>query len=170
MRRLIFIAVLAGGCSMPSLSPYRIDVQQGNYVTQEMVSKLKPGMTRAQVRYALGAPLIVDPFHTDRWDYVYMYNKAGRLAEQRRIVVIFEGDKLLRVDGDIVPAIATPGDKTQAKPSAIAPPASAGGREAGGPPESPGSALPESSSANAGGEQPKEEKGFFGRMLDTLGF
>jgi outer membrane protein assembly factor BamE len=89
---------------LPSLTPYKIDVQQGNYVNQQMVAKLKPGMTRAQVRFILGTPLVVDPFRTDRWDYVYLLNKRGEVTEQRRIAVIFEQDKLKRIEGDVVAA------------------------------------------------------------------
>ena len=92
---------------IPGLGPHKIDIQQGNYVTQDMVAKLKPGMTRSQVRFALGTPLIVDPFHADRWDYVYVLQKGGRVVEQRRIVVVFQDDKLLRIEGDIVPSTTT---------------------------------------------------------------
>jgi outer membrane protein assembly factor BamE len=89
---------------VPGLTPYKVDIQQGNYVTQDMVDKLKPGMTKSQVRFALGTPLIADPFHNDRWDYIYVMQKGGRLAEQRRMVVVFSDDKLQRVEGDVKPA------------------------------------------------------------------
>ena len=92
---------------VPGLTPYKVDIQQGNYVTQDMVDKLKPGMSRSQVRFALGTPLVTDPFHNDRWDYVYVMQKSGRVSEQRRIVVVFSEDKLLRIDGDVKAA----GDK-----------------------------------------------------------
>ena len=87
---------------MPTLQPHKIDIQQGNYVTQDMVAKLKPGMTRSQVRFALGTPLIVDPFRTDRWDYVYLMRKQGNLVEQRNVTVVFKGDLLDRIEGDVV--------------------------------------------------------------------
>lgn len=90
--------------NLPGLAPHQIDIQQGNYVTQEMVAKLKPGMSRRQVRFALGTPLVVDPFHADRWDYVYVLQKQGRRVEQRHIVVIFKDDKLQRIEGDVKPA------------------------------------------------------------------
>ena len=89
---------------LPGLTPHKIDIQQGNYVTQDMVSKLKPGMSRSQVRFALGTPLIADPFHPDRWDYIYVLQKKGKVQEQRRIVVVFQDDKLARVEGDVTPA------------------------------------------------------------------
>lgn len=81
------------------LSPYRIDVQQGNYVTQDMLAKLKPGMSRSQVRFALGTPLLMDPFRTDRWDYVYTMQKGGEQVAQHVITVVFRGDQLDRIDG-----------------------------------------------------------------------
>jgi outer membrane protein assembly factor BamE len=108
MLRVIVMIFLLAGCKqvpmLPSLTPYKIDVQQGNYVNEEMVAKLKPGMTRAQVRFILGTPLVVDPFRTDRWDYVYLLKKGGAVMEQRRIAVIFEHDKLKRIEGDVVAA------------------------------------------------------------------
>lgn len=104
----VCIALLASGCGgssgVPILSPYRIDIQQGNAVTKQMVAKLKPGMTRSQVRFALGTPLVVDPFRTDRWDYVYYYETPGAPREYRHIVVVFKGDRLERIEGDVVPS------------------------------------------------------------------
>lgn len=73
-------------------------------MTQEMVAKLKPGMTRQQVRFVLGTPPVVDPFRQDRWDYVYYFNKNGKLIEHRRLVLLFDGDILKRIEGDVVPA------------------------------------------------------------------
>ena len=107
----IVLAVFVAGCQsvtgIPGLHAYKIDIQQGNYVTQDMVAKLKPGMTKAQVRFALGTPLVTDVFHPDRWDYVYVLNKKGKLLEQRRIIVVFQDEKLLRLEGDVVPAPET---------------------------------------------------------------
>lgn len=105
---ILCIAVAASGC----LKIYSPEVQQGNLVNQEMVDKLKPGMTRAQVRFVLGTPLVVDPFHADRWDYVYFYKASFNGApETRRLTVIFEGDALARMEGDVTtgaPATETP--------------------------------------------------------------
>jgi len=109
MRFFIFLAAAfaLSACKqnveLPSLiSPYRIDIQQGNVVTQEMVSKLKVGMTRSQVRFVLGSPLVTDMFHSDRWDYVYTMQKQGKPEERRRLTVIFDGDKLATLEGDVV--------------------------------------------------------------------
>ena len=96
---------LLAGCSFDSLvgvvSPYRIDVRQGNYVDQEMVSQLRRGMTRDQVRYVLGTPLVVGMFREDRWDYVYRYRPGHEDAQQRVISLFFDGDVLDRLEGDV---------------------------------------------------------------------
>ena len=108
MRRILPVALglLAAGCSyVPNLTPHRIEIQQGNFITQEMVAQLKPGMTRDQVRFALGTPLVSDPFHGDRWDYIFVRQRANRPeVERRRISVFFEADKLVRTEGDVVAA------------------------------------------------------------------
>ena len=104
----ICVALSACGMSMPGvddlpgLKPYRINVQQGNALTQEMVAKLKPGMTRSQVRFVLGTPVVQDAFHANRWDYVYMFTEGHKETRSRRLTVIFEDDKLLRLEGDVV--------------------------------------------------------------------
>ena len=197
---LMIVPLLAGGCSqvpalpaIPSLTPYKMDVQQGNVVTQEMVEKLRPGMSPSQVRFILGTPLVVDAFHKDRWDYVYRFSKAGTLQESRRIVIVFQDDKLARIEGDVVPA--KPGDATDGGVT-IAPgtgkpagqkttPATASpkpeGTKSGAEPSGTGPAG--TASAPSGGEaavkpneakaaeaKPQEERGFFGRMMDMLGF
>lgn len=93
---------LLSACSY--LSPYKIEIQQGNYVSQEMVSKLKPGMTRSQVRFVLGTPLLTDMFHASRWDYVYFLERGGKVLEERKLILFFDGDKLVRIEGDVAPA------------------------------------------------------------------
>jgi outer membrane protein assembly factor BamE len=103
--------VLLSGCGfvpqVPGLPPYRIDIQQGNFISQDMVAQLKPGMSKEQVRLALGTPLLTDIFHADRWDYVYYREKPGAKREQRKLTVFFEDGKLTRLDGDVVAAGAT---------------------------------------------------------------
>ncbi len=113
MRRPVFLVclALASGCSyvprIPGVTPYRIDIQQGNFISQDMVAQLKPGMSKEQVRLILGTPLLTDIFHADRWDYVYWREKPGAKLEQRKLTVFFEGGKLTRLDGDVVAAGAT---------------------------------------------------------------
>jgi outer membrane protein assembly factor BamE len=106
----LLVATL-GGCSyvprIPGITPYRIDIQQGNYISSDMVAQLKPGMSKEQVRLALGTPLLTDIFHADRWDYVYWYERTGAKPEQRKLTVFFEDGKLTRLDGDVVAAGAT---------------------------------------------------------------
>ena len=93
-----------GGCSwFPSLGVYKLDINQGNYVTQDQVDKLKVGQTRQQVRTALGTPLVADAFHANRWDYVYEFNRQGRTLEHRRFTAYFADDKLARWEGDEMP-------------------------------------------------------------------
>ena len=104
-------SALLGACSVPripGLTPYKMDIQQGNYVSQDMISQLKPGMTRDQVRFTLGTPLLADIFHADRWDYLYWHEDARGKREERKVSVYFRDDKLARVDGDVVPAAPTP--------------------------------------------------------------
>jgi outer membrane protein assembly factor BamE len=117
--RLVPLALILAACSsikVPSLSPYRIDVQQGNALEQESVEKLKPGLSRSQVRFLLGTPLLVDPFHTNRWDYVYNYRKAGKLSEERRLVLFFDGDVLARIEAEGFPPKET---APEAKPAVV---------------------------------------------------
>ena len=144
----LLAALLVAGCGsrpaliLPSLMPYRMDIQQGNVITQDMISKVQTGMTRSQVRFALGTPLIMDPFHSDRWDYVYLYQTAGVVTEQRRIVVVFKDDRLVRIEGDVVPTGSggMPGDAKAGKPAAIpVKPEPAAPKPAA---ESPASAVP----------------------------
>lgn len=106
--RLAAVLVAAGlssGCSFDSLvgavNPYRIDVRQGNFVDQDMVAQLRPGMTRDQVRFVLGSPLVVDMFRDDRWDYVYRYRPGRGEVRQRVISVFFVNGALDHVEGDV---------------------------------------------------------------------
>lgn len=111
MKRILFLALpclvaLAGCSSIPEvtslLTPYRIDIRQGNFVTQEMVAQLKLGQSRDQVRFILGSSLLADPFHSDRWDYVYRFQPGRGESQQRRLSVYFTDAKLSRIDGDVV--------------------------------------------------------------------
>ena len=94
----------ASGC----ISSYKPEIRQGNVITQEMIEKLKPGMTKSQVRFVLGTPLITDAFHPERWDYVYLYKKnVDAPAEIRQFIVIFDGDAMARTEGDLAPPPTT---------------------------------------------------------------
>lgn len=82
---------------------YKIDIQQGNVITQEMVNQLKPGMTRTQVQYVMGTPLLEDAFDKDRWDYVYSDQPGGKERTQKTLTIFFSGNKLSSIQGDIKP-------------------------------------------------------------------
>lgn len=151
------LLALLGGCSylptwdsLPSVpsvtgekvlglvTPYRVEVVQGNVLTKEMVARVKPGMPRAQVRDLLGSPLLTDIFHDSRWDYVFTINRQGTAPQQRLVVALFDGDKLkslevpndLPAENEFVAAINTfkPDRKTpklaltEAERSALPPP------------------------------------------------
>ena len=111
MRKILLVSgvLLLTACGSYSplnwLTPHTIDVQQGNYVTQDVVDKLQPGMTQAQVRFLLGTPLMADMFHANRWDYVYTLRNGATLTESRQLSVFFDADgKLSKVEGSAMPA------------------------------------------------------------------
>ena len=108
---LILLAALCASCgtALPTIKPYKLDVQQGNVVTSKMLLQLRPSMTKSQVRFIMGTPLIQDSFHGNRWDYVYQMRESGKITEQRRVILDFENDVLKTVRGDVIPAV---GDKT----------------------------------------------------------
>ncbi|MDS4028431.1 MAG: outer membrane protein assembly factor BamE [Candidatus Contendobacter sp.] len=97
----VLLLVLTTGCESLLPSFYSAPVRQGNYLDQAMVSQLRSGMTRQQVRRIMGTPLLADPFHQNRWDYYYSYRKDGKLVEQRHVALFFTGDTLDRVDGTV---------------------------------------------------------------------
>ena len=119
--KLILLSVLLASCSdfsmpsMPSgtlLTPYKMDIRQGNYVTPEMREKLKLGMKKSQVQYVLGTPMISDTFHGNRWDYVYRLEQRGKIVEKQRLTLYFDGDNLVKIDDgktvETAPAAAQP--------------------------------------------------------------
>lgn len=105
-RYLLAFLVLAGltGCSyfqFPGV--YKISVQQGNIVTEEMLGQLKPGMTKRQVRFVMGTPLITDTFNPNRWDYYYsMLDPKGKTT-QKQITIFFANDRMTHYTGDVTP-------------------------------------------------------------------
>jgi len=87
------VAALATGCV------YRINIQQGNFLDQAAVDQVKPGMTRSQIRYLLGTPMVADSFNKERWDYIYYLKKGrSRHVDSRRVTVYFDGDKVAKLD------------------------------------------------------------------------
>jgi outer membrane protein assembly factor BamE len=156
--RLLLVAAscaLIAACSYkPSfIHEYKIDIQQGNVLTQEMVSQLKPGQTRDQVRFLLGTPMVSDIFHQQRWDYLYRYhNGQTGGVESRKFTVFFDAEgRLERVSGDIAAdasgEIAAPVNKSRLVDLGSL------------PPELADKPLP-----------PREPPSYYRRFMDTLGF
>jgi len=155
------LLLLAAFCTLPVacstkpsfINEYKIDIQQGNVLTQEMVAQLKPGQTRDQVRFLLGTPLISDLFHQQRWDYVYRYqNGQTGAVESRKFAVFFDADgRLERVGGDVAVAevaeLTTPPVRSRVVDL---------GSLSGEAAEKP---LP-----------PREEPSYYRRFMDMMGF
>lgn len=102
----LLTATALAGCStlqtsenfLGVVTPYRVEVVQGNVVTSEQAAAVKVGQSRAQVRDVLGSPLLADPFHADRWDYVFTIRRQGAAPQLRRVVALFKGDVLASID------------------------------------------------------------------------
>ena len=104
------LAIPLAGCGVPralGIAPYKIEIQQGNFISQEMVSQLKEGMSKEQVRSIMGTPLLTDIFHAERWDYVYTFQGSDGKKEQRGLALFFQDGKLARIDGEAAPARPT---------------------------------------------------------------
>ena len=112
---LLVLSLLVTACSssLPSIKPYKMPIQQGNLVTSKMMMQLKPGMTKTQVRFVMGTPLISDSFHKDQWDYFYQMEKDGAIIEKRRVTLMFEKDLLAKVKGDVIPATQNKNEERQ---------------------------------------------------------
>lgn len=107
------VAVLLSGCAssrdsedgfFSRITPYRIEIVQGNVVTQEQAARVRPGLTRAQVRDILGTPLLADPFHADRWDYLFTLRRDGTPNQRRSVIVHFKGDALTSIEAPDLPS------------------------------------------------------------------
>lgn len=102
---VILITGQLNGCSgLQFPGVYKIPIEQGNVITQEMVDQLKPGMSREQVEYIMGSPLIKDTFNQARWDYVYSIQRGKQPREQYRMSIFFKHDQLSHFTGDFVPS------------------------------------------------------------------
>ena len=153
LARAVSLALVVAGCSwVPRpVTEYKIDIQQGNVLTQEMVSQLKTGLTKDQVRFILGTPVLMDMFHANRWDYVYRLQKGSTgEVEMRQFSTYFDAsDRLVRVGGDVA--------ALQASDLSAEPVSKMREIDLGSVPE--GTVAP-----------PIQEKGFFGRMMESVGF
>ena len=106
---ILAITLLLAACnnvaSVEFPGVYKISIVQGNVITQDMVDQLRPGMTKRQVMFVMGAPLVRDPYHQDRWDYVYNFQPGGGIRGQERLTVFFVDDQLVRFEGDFMPSM-----------------------------------------------------------------
>ena len=106
-----FLAFSVGACSLSQLKlpelkilrVYKLSVQQGNVITQEMVDRLKPGMTRNQVEFVMGKPVLGDPFNDDQWVYIYTLEVPDYFNQVFKMVLAFEDDTLATISGDYIP-------------------------------------------------------------------
>jgi outer membrane protein assembly factor BamE len=150
----IALGTLCACSSVPRIiTEYRIDVQQGNVLTQDMVSQLRPGLSKDQVRFILGTPVLMDMFHSNRWDYFYWLKKGNSGAvTTRRFSVFFDADgKLASVAGDVAAM----------QPTDVAAVPETRNREIdlGSLPTDGTAVMP-----------PPDEKGLFTRMIESVGF
>jgi outer membrane protein assembly factor BamE len=109
--KLIFLSALyifVSGCT--SLSPYKMEIRQGNYVAPEARQKIRVGMSRQQIISVLGSPLVSDVFHANRWDYIYRLEERSKLVEQQRLTLHFEGDFVKRIEDTWADAAKVDGD------------------------------------------------------------
>ncbi len=131
-----------------AIKPYTLDVQQGVVIDEDMIGRLKTGMTRTQVGYVLGTPLLADPFHASRWDYVFYTRKKGQLSPVRNLTVFFKEDKLERFVTDYpLPKPAEPTKAAEAQPA----PAKATDAKPAEPPAPPPDVLPNATRPVTGG-------------------
>lgn len=111
---------------------YKIDIEQGNFVTQDQVDRLKVGMTKAEVKQALGTPLLTDVFHANRWDYYFSNEKRGKLdGKPTRFTVLFKDDKLAAFSGDVNPTPPPVNPRASTAPAPAPAPATAPAGAAG---------------------------------------
>ena len=101
---LAAVLLLSACSSLEFPGVYKLTIQQGNIVSQEMVDRLKPGMTRSQVQFVLGNPVLADSFERNRWSYVYTIDIPGQTIIERELIIVFEDDRLLRFEGDYTPS------------------------------------------------------------------
>ena len=105
------LPLLLAACSdmatpkLPSFTPHKMEIRQGNLITPILREKIKAGMSRSQIRNILGTPLIMDAMHPNRWDYVYRFEKNYQLQERQQLTLFFENDRLQRIDDRNMPAL-----------------------------------------------------------------
>ncbi|UTW46536.1 outer membrane protein assembly factor BamE [bacterium SCSIO 12696] len=118
---ILLVSVIAGCKNFAFPGVHKIVIEQGNIITQDMVDQLQPGLTREQVRFILGTPLVADTFTSNRWDYLYSLDRRKGSKETSRLSVFFEGDSLVRFSGDFIPTPKTLDDASSQKPAVTEP-------------------------------------------------
>ena len=120
------IAILLAAAVLATACVYKIEVQQGNYVAEDQAAKVKPGMTRSEVRQLIGTPLLNDAFHANRWDYYFSHERGRAQEKSSRFSVFFENDKVVSTSGEARAALPTPVlPESDTRPVRNAPPAPA---------------------------------------------
>ncbi len=112
----IILAAISACSSLEFPWAYKVNIPQGNYIEHEMVEQLKVGMSKRQVRYVMGSPLVEDTFNTDRWDYYFSVRKGNKMLKEQHFTVHFEDEKLTRWEGTYEPARKNQAKKTAKKP------------------------------------------------------
>ena len=151
-RTLLLVTAVSACSSVPRIvNEYKIDIQQGNVLTQDMVSQLRPGLTKDQVRFILGTPVLMDMFHANRWDYIYRLQKGSTgVVEMRKFSTFFNADdKLIRVSGDVAAAQTS---------------------DAASLPDSKSREIDLGTIEGDVAAPQLEEKGFFGNVMESMGF
>ncbi len=95
---IILVSLLLASCSW--LMPHKVEIRQGNLISPEMRARIKVGMTQQQVKAVLGTPMVSDPFHPNRWDYVYRFTQEGELVESHHLILYFDKDSVSRIVDD----------------------------------------------------------------------
>ncbi len=96
---LILISFLVlSSINLTACSVYKIDVQQGNTIEEDKLGQLKPGMSQQQVQFLMGTAMLVDPFHPQRWEYIYSFRKGGKNMQRKRVTLIFKDGVLAKID------------------------------------------------------------------------
>ncbi len=108
---ILIVSVLLASCGL--LTPHKLEIRQGNLITPEMLARVKVGMTQQQVKTMLGTPLLNDPLHANRWDYIYRFSQEGKLVEEKRLSLYFENDSLKQIDDKSPEKIAAKADEVE---------------------------------------------------------
>ena len=122
MKKLLIIITCIASLALAACSPrliHKIDVQQGNVITQLQVNQLEPGMSRSQVRFIMGSPMVADVFHQNRWDYIYLFQPGYGEAVEKRVTLFFDDDSLARIDGTLRPGDPVPEEEANIRQTAL---------------------------------------------------